>query len=121
MIIRLSSPLDFVYETRNQIQITGCLFTTDSSPFLPTENGVLYVVPFVHLFNNSSGFTLQSIFQSIKRSNQSTSSLFLFYESYGCLEFWKHIVDSEVSFIHVLLSLFYGDSIEFFFIFFSVV
>lgn len=32
MIIRLSSPLDFVYETRNQIQITGCLFTTDSSP-----------------------------------------------------------------------------------------
>ena len=32
MIIRLSSPLDFVYETRNQIQITGCFFTTDSSP-----------------------------------------------------------------------------------------
>ena len=31
MIIRLSSPLDFVYETRNQIQITGCLFTTDSN------------------------------------------------------------------------------------------
>ena len=89
--------------------------------FLPTENGVLYVVPFVQLFNNSSGFTLQSIFQSIKRSNQSTSSLFLFYESYGCLEFWKHVVDSKVSFIHVLFSLFYGDSIEFFFIFFSVV
>ena len=43
MIIPLSSPLDFVLVARNQIRITGAFFSTDSSPFLPTENGVLYV------------------------------------------------------------------------------
>ena len=31
MIIPLSSPLDFVLVARNQTQITGCLFTTDSN------------------------------------------------------------------------------------------
>ena len=42
MIIRLSSPLDFVYETRNQIQITGCLFTTDSNRrFLTKKKNLL--------------------------------------------------------------------------------
>jgi len=40
MIIPLSSPLDFVLVARNQIRITGAFFLT---PFLITENGVLYV------------------------------------------------------------------------------